>query len=85
MFKELIQYYLDEFQRRGEAAVVDICNLSVPSRIILEKYKTLAPIEEMEEKEKKEMKQYIIEIFPNKTIQEKLNCCKIFYTIGTLA
>jgi hypothetical protein len=35
-------------------------------------------------KEKKEMKSYVIAMFPDKTIEEKLDACKIIYTIGTL-
>ena len=50
----------------------------------LEKYKSLEPIEKMPEKEKKEMKKYVISLFPEKTPEEKVEACKIIYTIGTL-
>jgi len=52
--------------------------------IFLEAYKKLEPIEKMPDKEKKEMKQYVIENFPDKTTEQKLNICRIVYTIGTL-
>lgn len=84
MFKTLLQYYLSEFERVGEPILKTICNCSVPSTVILNAYKSLPPIEMMDDREKKEMKQYVIETFPDKTIEEKLNCCKIVYTIGTL-
>lgn len=84
MFQEIMKYYLKEFQERGEAALITICNLSVPSQIVLSEYKKLPPIEEMPEKEKTEMKKYVIEMFPNKTVKEKLECCKIVYTVGSL-
>ena len=51
-------------------------------KLWLSKYKSLPPIEDMPEKEKKEMKSYVIAMFPTKTIEEKLNACKIIYTIG---
>jgi hypothetical protein len=82
--KSLIDMYLGYFQAKGEAALKVICNLSIPSMVFLEAYKKLEPIEKMPEKEKKEMKQYVIENFPNKTIEQKLDICKIVYTIGTL-
>ena len=84
MFKELIAYYLGYFQEHGEPALKTICNCVVPSMIFLNEYKKLEPIEKMAEKEKKEMKQYVIENFPDKTIEQKLEICKIVYTIGTL-
>lgn len=84
MFKELLQLYLDLFQKEGESVLKAICNCSIPSQVVLSAYKKLTPIENMPEKEKVEMKKYVIELFPNKTIQEKLEACKIIYTIGTL-
>jgi hypothetical protein len=80
----LLKYYLDEFQKRGECVLKEICNLTVPSLVLLDAYKTLPPIEVMPEKEKTEMKKYVIEMFPNKTVKEKLECCKIVYTVGSL-
>ena len=84
MFKDLIDMYLGYFAAHGEPAIVTICNCKVPSDIMLIAYKKLVPIECMPEKEKKELKQYVIDLFPEKTTQDKLNCCKIIYTIGTL-
>jgi len=84
MFKELMDMYLGVFQARGESALVAICNCNVPSQVVLSAYKKLPPIEQMPDNEKKEMKQYVRETFPNKTAEEKMNACKIIYTIGTL-
>jgi len=84
MFKSLIDMYLGIFQAGGEPVLKTICNLSVPSMIFLEAYKKLEPIENMPEREKKEMKQFVISMFPDKTTAEKLDCCRIIYTIGTL-
>jgi len=84
MFEPIAAYYLSEFNRRGEQALKDICNLKVPSEIILWEYKKLEPIEKMPEKDKKELKIYVHELFPKKTVQEKLNAAKIIYTIGSL-
>lgn len=84
MFKELLAYYLTYFQQHGEAALKTICNCVVPSKIILEAYKKLPPIESMAEKEKTEMKKYVIENFPDRTKEQQVEICKIVYTIGTL-
>jgi hypothetical protein len=84
MFDELMQYYLSQFHERGEQAVIDICNLDVPSQIVLMEYTKLPPIETMSEDHKKEMKQYIIETFPDKSVEQKVKCAKIFYTVGTM-
>lgn len=84
MFDHIIQGYVLEFYEKGEPLLKTICNCKVPSDIVLMKYKELPPIETMPEKEKKELKQYVIDMFPEKTIEEKLDCCKIIHTIGNL-
>jgi hypothetical protein len=84
MFESLFQMYLNEFQQKGEPVLKAICNCAVPSKVILEKYKTIAPIEMMNDKEKSEMKKYVNGLFPGATPQFRLDACKIIYTIGTL-
>jgi len=84
MFSEIMSYYLSEFNRLGEPFLKILCSLNVPSQIVLWEYKKLPPIETMNEKDKKELKTYIIQMFPEKTIEEKLNCCKIVYSIGSM-
>lgn len=83
-FYPLITEYLRQFNENGEPFLKTICNCKVPSEIILSEYKKLPPIEQMGDKEKKEMKAYVIGMFPEKTITEKLICCKVIYTIGSL-
>jgi hypothetical protein len=70
--------------RSGEESIPFLVNSRVSKTCFLEAYKKLPPIEQMPDKEKKEMKQYIIGLFPEKTIHEKLEACKIVYTIGSL-
>lgn len=83
--KSLIdEVFLPYFQKHGEQAIPMLVNSSVSRVSFLSAYKHLPPIEEMEEKEKREMKSYIISLFPNKTTQEKLEACRIVYTIGNL-
>lgn len=84
MFQDLITSYLRQFNEIGEPFLITLCNCVVPSKIVLEEYRKLPPIENMPDKEKKEMKAYVIQMFPEKTIAEKLICCKVIYTIGTL-
>lgn len=76
------QFWINEFNSLGEQVLPFQVNSTLMSKLWLSKYKTLPPIEEMPEKEKREMKAYIISMFPEKTIEEKLNACKIIYTLG---
>lgn len=82
--KSLVYFYLGLFNTGGEKTLIAICNCRVPTMVFLEEYKKLSPIEEMPEKEKYEMKKYVISLFPNKTVQEKLDACKVIYCIGNL-
>jgi hypothetical protein len=85
ILKELInEVYLPHFQKHGEGAIPSLVNSRVSRICFLSAYKQLPPIEEMPEEEKKEMKAYVISLFPNKTTAEKLEACKIVYCIGTL-
>lgn len=82
--ESLRQYWIAEFNKYSEQVLPFQCNSSLMKTLWLSKYKELPPIEEMPEKEKKEMKSYVIAMFPSKTVIEKLESCKIIYTIGTL-
>ena len=82
--ESLRRYWIEEFNKFGEQVLSFQCNSSLMKSLWLNKYKELPPIETMAEKEKKEMKAYIISMFPNKTPEEKLDACRIIYTIGTL-
>lgn len=82
--ESLRQYWIEEFNKQGESVLKFQVNSSLMSRLWLAKYKELPPIESMPEQEKKEMKQYIISMFPEKSTKEKLDACKIIYTIGTI-
>ena len=84
IYAGLIQIALNSFQDKGEPALRTICNCKVVSYAILLKYKSLERIEDMPDKDKKDLKAYIIQMFPEKTIQEKVNAAKIVYTIGNL-
>lgn len=82
--ESLRQFWIQKFNMRGEEVLPFQCNSSLMKMLWLSKYKELPPIEEMPEKEKKEMKAYVINMFPKKTPEEKLEACKIIYTIGSL-
>lgn len=83
-FQGLIKIYLDHFNKHGEPSIPFLVNGAVSSDIFLREYQKLPPIEKMPEREKKEMKQYVIGLFPDKTPEEKIIACKIIYCIGTL-
>ncbi len=76
--------FLPYFHKHGESAIPFLVNTSVARTCFLSAYKHLPPIEQMPEKEKREMKQFINDTFPGTTPQFRLNACKIVYTIGTL-
>ena len=84
MFGEIVKYYLDYFHQHGELGVKTICNCVIPTKIFLEEYKKLEPVENLSEHDKKELKEYVIGLFPEKTVDEKVKAAKIIYTIGTL-
>ena len=76
--------YLPMFQEQGEKILPSFCKMTIPKMAFLSAYKTLPPIEEMNEKEKYEMKQYVNSLFKGETPQFRLDACKIIYTIGNL-
>ena len=76
--------YLPYFHKHGELAIPHLVNGSISKMAFLSAYKELPSIEEMPDKEKKDMKQFVIDTFPEKTPEEKIEACKIVYTIGTL-
>lgn len=76
--------YLPHFNKHGEDAIPYLVNGIVSRQAFMSAYRRLPPIEGMDEVEKKKMKSFVIKLFPEKTVQEKLEACKIIYTIGTL-
>ncbi len=84
MFDSLLNIYLSEFQNKGEPVLKTICNLSVPSEVILNKYKSLQPIEDLPEKDKNELWLYAKEIYPDGDKETRIRFTKIVYTIGNL-
>jgi len=84
MMKPLLDMYLGIFQEKGEASLISMCNCTVPSKIILEAYKKLLPIENLPKEQKEELWQYAKETYPNGDKETRLRFTKITYTIGNL-
>lgn len=84
MFDELMTYYLNEFQKRGEQVLKNLCNLKVPGDVVLHEYKKLPPIESLPLNEKKELWQYAKETYLNGNAETKLRFIRIVYCIGSL-
>lgn len=84
IYESLKELFISMFHERGESAIPFLCNSSIPKEVFLCYYKNLPPIEGMPEREKTEMKAFVNDLFPEKTIEEKVDACKIIYTIGTL-
>lgn len=76
--------YLPLVREKGEQVLRSMVLLTIPKQSFLEAYKTISPMETMNDQEKKEMKEYVIAMFPEMSSLEKLEACKIIYTIGTL-
>ena len=78
----LMPVYLNHFNKYGELGLKNICSCTVPSMVVLEKYKTILPIIN---DQLPELMAYAKEIFPEETSQENLlKIAKITHTIGTL-
>lgn len=85
MFDSLLRQYVEGFHKFGEEWLKAVCNCAVPSKVILEKYESLpAKLEQLSDHEKKELKTYVREMFPDKSPEEKMKAAKIVYTIGTI-
>lgn len=81
-------FFLDNYRKKGgeesERYLKFLLESRVSRMVFMSKYKELEPIEEMPEREKKEMKAYIHQLLPNSPVEEKLIACKMLYTIGTV-
>lgn len=84
MFDNVFRYYLNEFCSLGESYLKTIANCAVPSRIVRMKYKSLPPIESLEEDKRRELWEYAKECYPDETETFRKNFCQIVYTIGTI-
>lgn len=82
--ESLIQLWGSRFHEKGETIIPYFVNCDLPKRVLLFQYLKLPPIEQMPEKEKQEMKKYVIEKFPEKTKEQMVEACKIIYTFGNL-
>lgn len=78
---EMCLYYAMD---QGEEGVATICKCSVPSYVLLQEYKKIPQIEERSKEDRQQIWDFVNERFPNKTKEEKINCCKVIHTISTL-
>ncbi len=85
LYQSLINnVYIPHFHTYGEKAYNSFINCAVAKKSFLWAYKNVTPIEELNESDKKELKLYVIGLFPNKTPAEKIESCKIIHTLGCL-
>ena len=84
---QMIEFFLGMLQkeRSYQAALKFMCTATVPSKLFLEKYKKLQPIETIEPEEKKKWKQFVNEMFPGTPPEFRLEAVKIIYCIGILS
>jgi hypothetical protein len=82
-FDSLIdRVYLPLFNKYGEPCIKSFINSSVSKMAFLSAYKKIPPIETLPDNEMGETMAYVNDLFPDKTEEEKLEACKIIYTIG---
>lgn len=77
----LLKLYLGLFHQYGEPILIALCNCKVPSDVVLETYKKIAPIPE---ENMAEMMEYAKEKYPDGDEETRLRFVKITHTIGTL-
>jgi len=82
--EEMRQFFIQKFNEQGGGGLKTICNLSLAQTLFMDKYKSLPPIEALPPEQKIDMKKYVHEMFPGKSIEFKLQAVKIIYTIGTI-
>lgn len=73
---------LIDLVRTGESYLKAICVCNVPRKVVLAEYLGLTRIEDLPEGEKKELKRYVNELFPGKSVDERVMAAKVIYTIG---
>lgn len=84
-FAPIVEMCLLQVLERKEDGLVTVCNCDVPVHVMLVEYKRLGlKIELAEDGEKKQMWEYVNEKFPKKSKEEKINLCKVIFTIGYL-
>lgn len=84
MFEPLLKYYLDYFQEKGEPALITLCNLKIPSDILLMQYDKMPSIESIPIEQKKELWEYAKTKYPDGTLEQRTRFCKIVHTVGNL-
>lgn len=77
--------YLEWFKRDGERALMGLVFTDVPAKVVLKKYESLVPIENIPVNEKQDIWNYAKELFPGRAKDELIRAAKIIYTIGTLS
>lgn len=83
IFDKLFHFYLNEFYLHGEPYLKTIANCAVPSRIVRMKYKSLPPIESLEEDKRRELWEYAKECYPDETETFRIHFCQIVHCIGS--
>jgi len=73
--------YINGFHAEGEPYLITLAKCTVPSKIVLERYKSL-PALELNNENLQALMAFANEVFPDKGDDFKLNFCKIVYTIG---
>lgn len=73
------QYFISQFNEKGEPYLRFLCTGSLPKGVWLHRYKELEP---MSNKERFQLYRYVIGLLPELTNPEKRQAAEIIYAIG---
>lgn len=82
--EELFNKFKEWFKRDGEAALKGFIVSTVAKEVILKRYEKLDPIDSLPLFEKSELWRYACELMPKGTKEEKIEACRVIYTVGQL-
>lgn len=83
-YTALRELYIGMFQADPQKTLPTLCKMTLAKKVFLDAYKKLPPIEAFPHEEKIKWKAFVHELFPNASVQDKLDAVKIIYTIGEL-
>lgn len=82
--EELFNKFKEWFIRDGEVALKGFIGSTVAKEVILKRYEKLDPIDSLPLFEKSELWRYACELMPKGTKEEKIDACRVIYTVGQL-
>ncbi len=84
-YPSIIEMCIQEVIEKEDNAFKTICNCRVPTHCLLVEYKRLGyRLEELDGEEKNQIWNFVYGLFPTKSKEERIDCCKIIHLISKL-